>query len=152
MSTAPVHIFPLARLPTQQNDGGWPVNLQQRYSLVHMVYDNSKEPTRFPTLFYPFNTYSNFPPITHYLLNGRDAVTKRPSDRRKCDAGLLLRWLPTLWVHGSFLHYCPPGCCSSFEESCWKIHGALEHVCLTYRPKIQELGVKSSGFWLQCRV
>ena len=78
--------------------------------------------------------------------------TKRPSDMRSCDAGLLLRWLPTLWVHGSFLHYCPPGCCSSFEESCWKIYGALEHVCLTYRPKIQELGVKSSGFWLQCRV
>ena len=60
---------------------------------------------------------------------------------RDQSAQLLLQWLPELWckTRGRIRHYCPVGCCKTFEESVYNISLAFRTVLLGYRPKVPAL-------------
>ena len=62
--------------------------------------------------------------LLFHNVNAGPAGTGDESARRHAPS-LLLKWLPTLWVNGRLVRYCPYGCCGSVGESCKKIWTAV---------------------------
>ena len=88
--------------------------------------------------------YSVNKALISLLMHGdvqEDAGSHNAKACRMQSAQLLLQWLPELWClqRGRMVHYCPVGCCNSFEESVLKITLAFRSVLLNYRPKVPAL-------------
>ena len=90
--------------------------------------------------------------LSHVGLAGPDEERSDFVEKRRHDGYLLLAWLRMLWcVSGALVHYCPYGCCSSFQQSCDKMIFAINGFFLAYRPKIlalhRWLGVSQPLCW-----
>ena len=70
-----------------------------------------------------------------------DAKATRPDrqKKRRAAAAALCELLPADWSLEDIIHFCPYGCCVSFEEAVCKIFAALDALLLSWLPRVPSL-------------